>query len=76
MVGARVPGCSGCAKTSRGGRSHTPELSTGGRYEVRVNGEVIGGPFRSVVAATTFATGHPGATVHTAATDPGAATTA
>ena len=75
MVGARVPGCRGCAKTAHGGRVHVPELGDGDRYEVRQTGKVLG-RFRSVVAAATFATGHPGATVHTAVAEPGVPATA
>ena len=65
MVGARVPGCRGCgARTAHGGESKdlTVEADVD-RYEVRVNGQVLG-RFRSVVAAGVFAKGHPRSTVH------------
>lgn len=64
MVGAKGPGCAGCAKTPHGGRT-TDQTARGSedRYEVRLDGEVIG-RFRSVVAASTFMAGRHGATVH------------
>lgn len=64
MVGAKVPGCAGCAKTQHGGRTIDQTGVGDERYEVRLDGEVIG-RFRSVVAASTFMAGRHGATVHT-----------
>lgn len=61
----KVPGCSDCPKTRAGGRSLTIGAESSKRYQVRSKtGEDIGTPFSSVVAAATFMSGHPGATVH------------
>lgn len=64
-MNAKIPGCKGCTgKTAHGGRSR--DLTIEGdadRYEVRAGGEVLG-RFRSVVAASVFAKGHPRSTVH------------
>lgn len=58
-----MPGCAGCAKTPAGGRTVDQTERGEERYEVRLDGEVLG-RFRSVVAASTFMAGRRGATVH------------
>lgn len=58
--------CANCGgRTATGGRTMTPEAGGVPKYEVwDRDGNVIGGPFVSAVAAATFAAGHPRATIH------------